>query len=365
MKSFSLDDRYWMQEAFKLALLGEGLTSPNPSVGAVIVKNGIIIGKGYHKKAGAPHAEIEAIEDAKRHGYSVSGSTLYVTLEPCTCWGKTPPCSLRIIEEKISRVVAGSPDPNPKNKPRAMELFRAQGIDFSWEIHSEAIFLNRGFYHWIVTGKPWVIGKMAMAIDGSFSAGIGDEKWISGLPARTVAHTLRMISDGILIGAQTARHDNPLLTIRHVDKKYKVQPWRAIVSLSGRLPKELFLFTDSFKERTLLFVRVPLEMVLEELGSRTVTTLLVEGGKTIFQAFLSKGLIHEVAFFLSPLIIGKAHHTEWGNSLIESKALSSPIPLIYPSWENLKGDIYCRGLLLKGAQFLEEIRNQVINLANV
>ncbi|QSR87722.1 bifunctional diaminohydroxyphosphoribosylaminopyrimidine deaminase/5-amino-6-(5-phosphoribosylamino)uracil reductase RibD [Candidatus Methylacidiphilum infernorum] len=353
LKNFSPEDRYWMKEALKWALLGEGLTSPNPAVGAVLVKDGTLIGRGYHRKAGQAHAEIEAIEDAKKRGETVAGSTLYVTLEPCSSWGKTPPCTERIVKEKISRVVAGSPDPNPRNKPRAVELLPSLGIDFSWEILEEALFLNRGFYHRILTGKPWVIGKIAMAIDGSLSAGVGEERWISGIAARTMAHRLRMIADAILIGAQTARADNPRLTIRLVDPKGKIQPWRVIVSRSGNLPGDLFLFTDAFKERTLLFVKMPWERVLGELGSRDVGILLVEGGAEVLHQLIKEGWIQEVSFFLSPLIIGKQPLED---SSTDASFLSMPLELVNPSWQKFDEDMYCHGLLEKGARFLERVR---------
>ncbi|TFE71341.1 bifunctional diaminohydroxyphosphoribosylaminopyrimidine deaminase/5-amino-6-(5-phosphoribosylamino)uracil reductase RibD [Methylacidiphilum caldifontis] len=353
MKNSFPEDRYWMKEALKCALLGEGLTNPNPAVGAVLVKNGELIGKGYHSRAGAAHAEIEAIEDAKKRGISVCGSTLYVTLEPCNSWGKTPPCTQYIIREKIGRVVAGSPDPNPKNNPRAVEVLPSMGISFSWELLDEALFLNRGFYHRVLTGKPWVIAKIAMAIDGSLSAGVGDERWISGLPARTLAHKLRMVADGILIGAQTARVDNPQLTIRLVDKRYKVQPWRVILSLSGKLPRDLTLFRDAFKERTLVCVRMPIEMVLKELGSREVSILLVEGGAAVLHEMLKEGCVHEISFFLSAVIIGKQ---PLNVNPYSPANLSFPFALVKPSWEKLGEDIYCHGLLEKGSKFLESIR---------
>ena len=305
-KSFSEADARWMRRALALARKGLGTASPNPVVGAVLVREGKVLGEGFHRRAGLPHAEVEAIEDARRKGNLPKGATLYVTLEPCCTTGRTPPCVDRILREGIARVVVGMVDPNPLHQGRGLALLAGEGVEVVQDLlGEEARDLNRPFVRWITSGRPWVVQKSASSLDGRIGTRTGDDRWLSGPASRRMAHRLRWESDAILIGAETARRDDPALTVRLPGGKGKPQPWRVVVSRSGRLPEELSLFTDSVRERTLVFQNFPLPMLLRELGRRGVLRVLVEGGGKLAGSLLAEGLVDEVALFLCPMILGE------------------------------------------------------------
>ena len=199
-------DRRFLGRALELARLGAGLTLPNPRVGAVVVRGNKIIGEGYHRKAGSPHAEVNAVADAEKRGHSVEGATLYVTLEPCSTQGRTPPCTGLILQKKIARVVFAATDPNPAHAGAAARLLRKAGVKvFSGLLAEEAAALNRDFNWWIVQRRPWVVAKIAVSLDGRIVTPEGDDRWLTSSAARTVAHELRWESDAILVGAETAR----------------------------------------------------------------------------------------------------------------------------------------------------------------
>lgn len=293
-----------MSRALELAQRGIGLTNPNPRVGAVIVRAGKIIGEGYHQKAGQPHAEINAIADAKKRGEKISGATIYVTLEPCCTHGRTPPCTDAIKREKLKRVVIGAVDPNPHHAGHGLTILRRAGISVtSGVLAKESAELNRDFNHWITTGTPWVVAKIAMSLDGRIMPREG--RWLTGPKARRVAHELRWQSDAILVGAETVRVDNPQLTVRLPGRKGKVQPWRVVLTRSGKLPRTAQLFTDEFKERTLVFQSTPLKRVLQQLGKRGVTNVLLEGGGKLLGSAFAAGVVNEIAFFIAPQIVGQ------------------------------------------------------------
>ena len=221
-------DRLFMQEALGLARMGWGLTSPNPMVGAVVVRDGVIIGRGYHFKAGEAHAEVNAFADVARHGFDAKGATLYVTLEPCCTTGRTPPCTDAILASGVKRVVIGSSDPNPHHAGRGIELLRAAGIEVTVGVEQSACSeLNRPFFKWIATGKPFVILKMAMTLDGKIATASGESKWITGPEARRRVQALRRLSDAIMVGGETVRQDRPQLTVREPDS-WPRQPLRII-----------------------------------------------------------------------------------------------------------------------------------------
>jgi diaminohydroxyphosphoribosylaminopyrimidine deaminase/5-amino-6-(5-phosphoribosylamino)uracil reductase len=248
-------DRRFLRRALELAARGAGLTPPNPRVGAVLVRAGKIIGEGFHHRAGGPHAEVLAVREAKKRGHAVAGATLYVTLEPCSTRGRTPPCTGLILREKIARVVFAATDPNPAHAGLATKILRAGGVEVSSGIlAAEATALNRDFNWWIVRRRPWVVAKIALSLDGRIVAPSGDDRWLTGPEARLAAHALRFESDAILIGAETARQDNPRLTVRlSGGTRGKVQPWRIVVTRSGKLPRDLHLFTDRYRGRTRVF----------------------------------------------------------------------------------------------------------------
>jgi len=292
-------DEKWMKLALGLARKGIGKTNPNPCVGAVIVKGGKILGKGWHKQAGKPHAEIEAIRDAKRNGVtSFKNATMYVTLEPCCTHGRTPPCTEAIINGGFKRVVIGATDPNPHHAGRAFKILRKAGIELAHGVLAkESAELNRAFNHWIVTGKPWVTAKAALTLDGALTTKLGKRTQISSAASQKDAMRLRAISDAVLVGAETVRIDNPRLTVRGV--KTAKQPLRVVVTRSGKLPKKSHVFANANHE---VFHNQTWDKILRELGKQGVTSLLVEGGAETHNQLAKKKLVNEVVIYFSPLL---------------------------------------------------------------
>ncbi len=291
-----------MREAIRIAARGLGHTSPNPAVGAVIVARGKILARGFHRRAGLPHAEIEALNKTKR----ARGATLYVTLEPCSTHGRTPPCVEAIIRAGIARVVIGAIDPNPSHAGRAVKILRDAGIEVQpGALADECRDLNKPFNKWIVTGMPFVIAKAGMSLDGRLTRPPGEGRWITSPESRADSHKLRAQVDAILIGAGTLRADNPRLTVRGIPGAK--QPWRVVVSRTGaNLAAGSHLFTDEHKERTLVFKRKSLRAVLQELGRRGITSVMIEGGPRILAEAFDRRLVDEVHFYVAPLLIGGA-----------------------------------------------------------
>jgi diaminohydroxyphosphoribosylaminopyrimidine deaminase/5-amino-6-(5-phosphoribosylamino)uracil reductase len=331
-------DRRYLRRALELAQCGSGLTLPNPRVGAVLVRGGRVIGEGWHQRAGAPHAEVHAVADAKKRGHPVAGATLYVTLEPCSTHGRTPPCTELILREKIARVVFAATDPNPAHAGAATRLLRSAGVAVSSGLLAdEAAALNRDFNWWIVRRRPWVVAKIALSLDGRITTPPGDDRWLTSPAARAIAHELRWESDAILIGAETARRDNPRLTIRLPGHKGKVQPWRIVVTRSGKLPRHLHLFSDRRRDRTLVFQNQPLEEIIAALGAWDISHLLIEGGGQILTEALRKNLVNEVAFFIAPAVMGTLPRA--------LKKLDAPLRLREVSYRSVGPDLLCRGLV--------------------
>jgi diaminohydroxyphosphoribosylaminopyrimidine deaminase/5-amino-6-(5-phosphoribosylamino)uracil reductase len=332
-------DVQFMRRALGLARKGEGLTSPNPCVGAVLVRNGKILGEGWHQKAGQPHAEVEAVLHAKRRGKRVAGATLYVTLEPCSTHGRTPPCVELIVREKIKRVVIGTIDPNPAHAGRGLAWLRKRGIAVDCGIlGDECRALNRAFNHWITTGKPWVVAKIAMSQDGKITAPPGKSRWITGPAARHKAHELRFLSDAIVVGAKTVRADNPRLTIRGIRLRGKTQPWRVVLTRTGQLPKKAHLFTDRYKDRTLVYRKVKILRVLQDLAGRGVTRVLLEGGGKLLGSAFDADCVNEVAFFVAPVILGTR------TPAVDAKK-PGKLRLTDVHWEKVGRDLFCRGFV--------------------
>jgi diaminohydroxyphosphoribosylaminopyrimidine deaminase/5-amino-6-(5-phosphoribosylamino)uracil reductase len=243
-------DEAFMWAALAQARRGIGKASPNPAVGAVLVQGGRITATGYHCGSGLPHAEIECLAAAPRR--SLRAATLYVTLEPCSTTGRTPPCTKAIVSNGVGRVVIGATDPNPLHRGRGIRELTAAGIDVTTDVLSaECSRLNEAFNKWIVTKQPFVIAKCGMSLDGRLTRQPNENQWITGPLARRHARELRTQVDAVLIGAETLRRDNPHLTIRGV--RNAKQPWRVVLSRSGKLPREAHLFTDRFVERTLVY----------------------------------------------------------------------------------------------------------------
>jgi len=315
-----------MRRALALARRGIGRTSPNPAVGAVLVHGGKIIGEGWHRRAGMPHAEVEALADAGvlspesgvlspesvvrsrdsglRTGDSgLRSSTLYVTLEPCCTHGRTPPCTGAIIAAGIRRVIVAATDPNPKHRGRGLRLLRRAGIRVeAGLLAGEATALNEPFNKWVTTGLPLVIAKAALSLDGKMATRTGDSKWITSGAARREAHKLRARVDAVMVGANTVIRDDPRLTLRHGVRGR--QPWRVVV---GRCPRTAKLLNDACRERTILFTtrggRVNLRAALRKLGRMGITSVLIEGGPTLLSAAFDAGLVDKVAFFFAPKVI--------------------------------------------------------------
>ena len=319
-------DEEFMKLALRLARKGLGRTRPNPPVGSVVVKGGRIAGKGYHKKAGTPHAEVVALGEA---GKRAEGATLYVTLEPCCHHGRTPPCVDAIIRAKIKRVVIGSVDPNPRVSGKGIEALRRAGIEVTSGVLKEDCDRLIEFYRkYITTGIPFVTLKLAATLDGRIATKTGDSRWITSPESRRYVHRLRDIYDCVVVGTGTVRRDDPELTVRLVKGR---NPARALVAegLSGIKPSlkifradgsERFVFTTKEADRRkkdnlkglgveVVEVRktkegVSLKAVLKELGKRGITSVIIEGGSRLAASALREGIVDRLVFFVAPLVIG-------------------------------------------------------------
>ncbi len=328
--SFPLNEhRKYMKLALRLAEKGLGFTSPNPAVGAVIVKNGNIVGRGYHKQAGLPHAEAEALREA---GKSARGATMYVTLEPCNHTGRTPACTVALFKAGIKRLFYAVGDPNPKVRGNGAEYLRQQGISAQQgPCTEEARYLNRFYFHHLRTSRPYIIAKFAASLDGKIASAGGESQWITGERARKEAHKLRRYVDAVLIGAGTARKDNPSLSARLKGKVIK-QPLRIVLDSRRSLPPHLSLFEPARAGQTVLVASeamssqrhrlleargtqiiitkqderglISLTDLLTRLGEMGVASLLVEGGSRALGSFVQEKLVDEVYAFIAPLLIG-------------------------------------------------------------
>lgn len=304
-----LTDEQWMQRALEQARHGLGLTSPNPPVGAVIVRNNQVLGEGFHEKAGEAHAERRAIADAyaRGNGHLLPGSTIYITLEPCSSVGRTGACTTAIIEEKIGRVVYGSTDPDMRHQGRADALLEAAGVSVCPGVLKDACdrFL-RSWFHAVMTGRPWVTAKVATTLDGRMTR--RQKFWLSGVDTLRYAHQLRLESDAILIGGNTLRTDDPALTIRtplQTPSPRKKQPWRIVLTSNLlSLPPQARLFTDEYHKRTLVWEDVKdFRVLLNELYTRYgIVNLMLECGGRLLRRFLEEGLVNEWMQSISPMI---------------------------------------------------------------
>lgn len=335
-------DHKFLHRAIELAQRGRGLTLPNPRVGAVLVRNGRVIGEGHHERAGTAHAEVHAVADAKRRGHAklIPGATLYVSLEPCSTQGRTPPCTGLILREKIGRVVFAATDPNPAHAGAAARLLKKAGVKVSHGLLAEeAAALNRDFNWWIARRTPWVVAKIALSLDGKIVTPAADDRWLTSPAAREAAHRLRFESDAILVGGETARRDDPRLTVRLSgnEARGKLQPWRIVWARAGKLPRGLHLFSDAHRKRTLVFRNVALKKVLADLGAREISHVLIEGGGRVLTEAFHAGLVNEAAFFIAPAAMGTAARA--------LGKLKTPVKLREVSYETVGTDLLCRGLI--------------------
>ncbi len=298
-----------MELAIEEAYKGVGLTSPNPCVGAVIVKGGQLLGKGWHTQAGAPHAEREAIADAiRQHGENaLRGASIYVTLEPCSTYGRTPPCTQGILEKGLCRVIYGATDPNPQHAGGAKALLMKEGVEVIENFENEACLkIIQSFSKKQKTGLPWVVLKSAMSLDGRITRPPGEGQWLSSAESRQHVQRMRFESDAIITGGNTLRIDNPALTLRGDFPQNKTQPWRMVITRGKRegLPADAVLFTDAEAHRTLVQEDGDLKAALMTLADKGCNKVLVEAGGRLMSAFLDAGLADEVALFYAPMLTG-------------------------------------------------------------
>jgi len=316
----------YMQQALQIAAYAAGRTSPNPLVGAVIVKDGRVVGQGWHRKAGTEHAEIHALRQA---GELAAGATIYVTLEPCSHYGRTGPCSKALIDAGIKRVVIAMLDPNPLVAGKGVAMIKAAGIEVETGLlQAQAERLNEVFLKWIMTKMPFVVMKTAMTLDGKIATAAGNSKWISNEVSRRRVHELRDVYDGILVGIGTVLADDPSLTTRLVSQSGK-NPLRIVVDSRARTPLTAKVVTDG-QAKTLIAVTVAAEAAKVEalrqagvevlvvndgqqvdlrqlfclLGERGVCSIFVEGGALINYSLLKAGLIDKVYSFIAPKMVG-------------------------------------------------------------
>lgn len=315
-----------MREALRLAANGRGRTSPNPMVGAVLVRDGRIVGAGWHRKAGTEHAEIHALRMARE---LARGATLFVTLEPCSHTGRTGPCARAVIEADVKRVVAAMEDPNPVVSGRGFQMLQEAGIEVSCGLlEKEARRLNEAFLIWVTKKRPFVTLKMAMTLDGKTATVGGESQWITGEEARLRGHVLRDENDAILVGIGTVLADRPSLTTRLPDGNGK-NPLRIILDSHARTPVDLPMLRDGAApvliaateaappenvkrlretgaEVLVVGTRptVDLPSLMQALGERKICSLLVEGGSTVHFSFLRAGLADKVCAFIAPKLVG-------------------------------------------------------------
>ncbi len=319
-------DRRLMSQALELAERGRGAVEPNPLVGCVIVRDGQVVGSGYHQRFGGPHAEIEALRGA---GEAARGAEVYVTLEPCCHQGKTGPCCRALIEAQVGRVVVGCVDPNPQVSGQGLDALREAGIEVCEEVLSEqATRLIAPFTKLVTKGQPWVIAKWAMTLDGKIASRTGSSQWISGEASRGVVHALRGRVDAILVGRGTVAADDPLLTARPaglrtatrivLDSRASLSTESKLVQSTDEAPLLVATAEDASQEKCRRLAGEGVEVLglggetrgeqmtalLDELGRRQMTNLLVEGGGKVFGTLFDLGAIDEVHVFVAPKLVG-------------------------------------------------------------
>lgn len=322
------DHSFFMKRALELAARARGKTSPNPLVGAVVVRDGEIVGEGYHRQAGTPHAEINALCQA---GAKARKATMYVTLEPCCHFGRTPPCTEAIIAAGISKVVVATGDPNPLVAGKGIRVLQEAGIDVDVGVReAEARRLNEVFFKYIVNERPFVTLKAAMSLDGKIATRRGDSKWITGEKARAFGHRLRAENDATVVGIGTVLADDPLLTVRLageeknklrlcVDSRLRIPLDAQLVRTAREVPVVVATLKDrsnTEKQKRLIALgveiwelpsrngRVDLDCLMTELGRRGVLSVLLEGGATLNASALAAKIIDKFIFILAPKVIG-------------------------------------------------------------
>jgi diaminohydroxyphosphoribosylaminopyrimidine deaminase/5-amino-6-(5-phosphoribosylamino)uracil reductase len=360
-----IDDERWMKRVLRLAEKGRGRTSPNPMVGAILVKDGRILAEGYHAKAGEPHAEIIAL---RKTGKDAKEATLYLNLEPCTHYGKTPPCAPVVIEAGVRRAVIGMEDPNPLVKGRGVEALKRAGLDvYVGILEKECRRLNEAFCKYILNKEPFLILKVVATLDGKIATRKGESQWISGEASRRFVHRLRNQVDGVIVGIGTVLKDDPMLTVRvkggkdpyriildsrlripENAKVIEISPSKTIVATTELAPGEKVERLEKKGVRVLILDskkgRVDLKPCLFKLGEMGMMSLLVEGGSQLNGSFLDEGLIDKIFLFLSPKLIGDPQALGMfdGHGVT---SLKEAIPLNELKIRRIGGDLLLEGYL--------------------
>ncbi len=359
-------DLDYLEMAYGLAEKGRGRTSPNPCVGAVIVKGGRIVGYGYHEEAGKPHAEIIALA---RAGRKAKGATIYLTLEPCVHWGRTPPCIQTLIRAGLKRAVISAVDPNPLVNRRGIRTLKKAGIEVTAGLLEEkSRKLNATYIKYITKKIPYITIKAAMSLDGRIAAGNGDSRWISSRETREAVHLLRGENDAVLVGIGTLLHDDPRLTVRHplwpgkkvtrivLDSRLRTPSSARIFSRTERDPVILFAGLDAPRNKAreleglgATVIRVPvtsegldLGCILRELGRREIAAVFVEGGSRVLTSFIEKKLADKIVLTVSPKIIGGKAAPSWA----EGKGVPfvrHALPVGNTRWFSIGGDWIVEG----------------------
>ena len=361
-------DRVWMQRALSLAEQGIGHVSPNPMVGCVIVsEDGDVIGEGYHERFGQAHAEVNALRSVE-NSEKLKNATLYVTLEPCSHHGKTPPCADLIAEKPFKRVVVAMKDPSEKVNGEGIDRIKKSGIQVDVGIlKKEAELLNEKWLHYVELGRPFITLKIAQTADGYLAAPNGDSKWISCEQSRVLVHRWRSRDDAVMVGRNTAMHDNPSLTVRLVEGR---QPKRIVIDGPFELPRHLNLFSDQYEDRTIVITynreksqiqsdpmlkmfesnyfrgeilhvdemngHINLKQSMKRLGKLGVTSLLVEGGQQLSTALLKKGLADRLQLFIAPKLLGGGTKSVFGLGI---NRMEDIVPFKSSEWQQSGRDI--------------------------
>lgn len=350
-----MNNEDFIRKTFTLATLGKGHTWPNPLVGAVIVKNGRIIAEGFHHKYGSDHAEVDALKNCTE---SPEGATIYVNLEPCCHTNKqTPPCAQRLILEKIKKVVICNLDPNPSVNGQGVELLKAAGIEVEHGILGQlGENLNEAFFHAQRNKKPFIHLKLASSLDGKTALPSGESQWITGPAARNYVHQMRSEHQGIVVGAETIRKDNPKLNVR-LSQYSGIQPYRIIFTKSGKLPADAHVFNDELNHQTLIYTQNKIDFnfpseniiliknlseAMSDLFDRKFISLFLEGGSRLATEFMREGLVQRVSLFFNPSFLGGGQNT-LGDFGLEALANKPQLKQIESRW--LEGDLLISGRL--------------------
>jgi diaminohydroxyphosphoribosylaminopyrimidine deaminase / 5-amino-6-(5-phosphoribosylamino)uracil reductase len=367
-KAYSKEDKIWMQRALSLAERGRGYVSPNPLVGAVIVDDiGEVIGEGYHERYGHDHAEVIAVKSVKKRS-KLKNATLYVTLEPCAHYGKTPPCSAMLADLPLKRVVIAMKDPNPHTDGKGIRQLENSGITVEMGLlEKEAKDLNEFWLHYLNFKRPFVTLKIAQTADGYIAAPNGDSAWISCHESRKMVHRWRSVYDAVMVGRNTASLDNPSLTVRHVEGR---NPKRVVIDGPLELPRKLNVLSDEHEEKTILITHnrekaadaedpmlkmlqsnyfrgdmliveeeeghINLKEALGKLADKGITSIIVEGGQNLSTALLKNGLVDRLQIFIAPKLLGGGTKSILGLGI---NRMEDVVPFRKTNWQQVGSDI--------------------------